>query len=169
MSNLITEAEFLSFRNISKKVDSEKLNEAIKLAQTSDLQNALGGLYFDVLAKKDEEPFTSLLNGCAFVYEGENYVHEGLKAFLADLTYSRFIYMVNVNLTPFGAQQKFTSDSNGIDRNTIKDISKQAQIDGNLKFNIVQKYILSKPESFSRYHREQGKEASFGGVRISKL
>lgn len=169
MSNLITEAEFLQFRNISKKVDSDKLKEAIKLAQTSDFQNALGGLYFDVLKNAGQEPFTSLLNGCEFTYEGEIYVHEGLKAFLADLTYSRFIYMVNVNLTPFGAQQKFTTDSNGVDRNTIKDLSKQAQIDGNLKYNIVQKYILSKPESFARYHREQGKEASFGGIRISKL
>ena len=91
--------------------------------------------------------------------------NEGIKAFLADLSYSRYIYMINVNLTPFGAQTKFTNDSTGIDRNTIKDLSKQAQIDGNIKFNIIQKYILSKPSVFSRYCKENKKDT---GVRSSK-
>lgn len=169
MSNLITEAEFVTFRSISKKVDSDKLNEAIALAQASEFKTALGGFYFDVIKNSEQEPFTSLLSGSEFTYEGEFYIHDGLKAFLADLAYSRYIYMINVNLTPFGAQQKFTSDSSGIDRNTIKDLSKQAQIDANVKFDIVQKFILSKPNEFSRYCDAQRKEPSFGGQRISKL
>ena len=169
MSNLITEAEFVALRSISKKVDSDKLKEAIALAQASDLQNALGSFYFDVLKNKDETPYADLLNGVEFTYEGEIFIHEGIKAFLADLSYSRYIYMINVNLTPFGAQTKFTNDSNGIDRNTIKDLSKQAQIDGNIKFNIIQKYILSKPSVFSRYCKENKKDTGFGRQRISKL
>lgn len=169
MANLITEAEFVALRNISKKVDSEKLAEAIALAQGSDLQDALKGFYFDVLKNKDEATYADLLNGSEFTYEGETYIHDGLKAFLADLVYARFIYMINVNLTPFGAQQKFTNDSSGVDRNVIKDLAKQAQIDGNIKFKIIRKYILSKPDLFKRYCENERGDTGFGSVRISKL
>lgn len=169
MNNLITEAEFVSFRSISKKVDSEKLNESITLAQASDLQDTLGSFYFDVLTFKDADSYENLLNGCAFVYEGENFIHDGLKSFLADLAYSRYIYNINVNLTPFGAQSKFTNDSTGVDRNTTKDLSKQAQIDGAVKFKIIQKYIFSKPDLFSRYCKGQKSDTGFGRQRISKL
>ena len=74
MSNLITEAEFVALRSISKKVDSDKLKEAIALAQASDLQNALGSFYFDVLKNKDETPYADLLNGVEFTYEGEIFI-----------------------------------------------------------------------------------------------
>ena len=47
MTNLITAAEFASFRNISKKLDTGKIDEAIKLAQQSDLLDILGEFFFD--------------------------------------------------------------------------------------------------------------------------
>jgi len=169
MANLITVTEFTNFRNISKKVDESKVNEAIALAQKSDLFDALGDFYFDLIKNNAESSYYDLMNGCEFNYEGELYIHDGIKAFLADLAYARYIYMVNVNLTPFGAQQKFTQDSTGVDRNVIKDLSKQAQIDGNIKFKIIQKYLLSKPNTFSRYCKGKSRGTGFGSVKISKL
>lgn len=169
-SNLITAVEFASLRDISKKIDTDKVNEAISLAQKSDLYEALNGFYFDLIKEPNAEKYSDLMNGSEFEYCGENYIHEGLKAFLADLVYARFIYMINVNLTPFGAQQKFTQDSSGVDRNVIKDLVKQAQIDGNAKFKVIKKYLLSNPNGiFDRYCKgEQTGTGSFG-LRISKL
>jgi len=169
IDKIITAIEFAAFRNISKKVDTDKVNESIDLAQQSDLQDMLGGFYYDVLKNKDESKYSDLMDGSEFTYCDEIFQHAGIKALLADLTYSRFIYMINVNLTPFGAQSKFTEDSNGIDRNHIKDLSGQAKFDGGVKFKIIQKYLLSEPELFSRYCSGQNVNTSQFTQKISKL
>ena len=169
MANIITVTEFSTFRDIGKKIDEDKVNESIELAQGSDLNDVLGDFFFDVLKNKDEATYSELMGGSEFEYCDETFIHKGIKALLADYTYSRFIYMINVNLTPFGAQTKFTQDSNGIDRNTIKDLSKQAQQDASIKFKTIEKYILSEPTLFSRYCDGKKGDTGFNSQRISKL
>lgn len=169
MDNIITVEEFIAFRNVSKKVDAEKINECISLAQKSDLNNILGDFFFDVYKNRNNPDYEGLLNGLEFEYCDEVFIHDGVKSLLADYTYSRFMYMINVNMTPFGAVAKETQDSKAIDRNHIKDLSKQAQIDASNKFNIIQKYILSKPELFSRYCSNDKNRTGFNGIKIKKL
>lgn len=169
MANLITATEFATFRNISKKLDEEKIDEAISLAQQSDLIEILGEFYFDVVKNATVTEWLPLMNGSTFTYCEEEFVHAGIKKLLADYTYARFMYMINVNLTPFGAQKKFTDDSDGIDRNTIKDLSKQAQVDAGIKFKFIEKYILSEPELFSRYCKNKNQGTSFFTQKFSKL
>ena len=169
MSYLITPAEFATYRNISQKLDEGKINEAIGLAQQSDLVNILGDFYFDVVKNAAETAWADLMNGSTFEYCDDEFIQAGVKAMLADYTYSRFVYMVNINATPFGFQKKFTNDSEGIDRNTIKDLSKQAQMDAGIKFKFIEKYILSKPVLFDRYCKNKNQGTSFFFQRFSKL
>lgn len=169
MANIITSSEFASFRDIGKKINEDKINESIELAENSDLNDVLGGFYFDVLKNKDEATYAELMVGSEFEYCDETFIHKGIKALLADYTYARFIYMININLTPFGAQAKFTDDSAGIDRLTIKDLAKQAQQDASIKFKTIEKYILSKPELFSRYCDANNAGTGFNTQRITKL
>ena len=169
MDYLITAEEFATYRNISSKLDSGKINEAIALSQQSDLIEILGDFYFDVVKNADEASFTELLSGSEFEYNGATYVHAGIKALLADYTFARFIYMININMTPFGAQSKFTQDSEGIDRLTIKDLAKQAQVDAGIKFKFIDLYILSEPTTFSRYCSGKEEGTSFFSNKISKL
>lgn len=170
MSNLITVTEFATFRNISEKINVKKTNEEIGLAQKSDLYDILGDFFFDVLDNAEDVSYSDLMDGSTFEYCDESFTHDGIKALLADFTYARYIYMINVNLTAFGAQSKFTEDSNGIDRNTIKDIAKQAQLDANIKFKTIQKYLLSNPDNlFDRYCKTQNVDAGFFSQKFYKL
>lgn len=169
MDLLITPVEFAAFRDISKKIDDDKTNEAISLAQQSDLIDILGDFYFDVLKNATETAWLPLMDGSEFTYCDKEYEHVGIKALLADYTYARFIYMANVNLTPFGAQSKFTNDSEGIDRLVIKDLSKQAQVDAGIKFKYIRYYLLSDPELFSRYCESQRTDTPFNGQKFSIL
>lgn len=169
MDLLITPVEFSQFRDISKKIDTDKVNEAIGLAQQSDLTDILGDFYFDVLKNNEVTAWADLMNGSEFTYCEEDFEHAGIKRLLADYTYSRYIYLANVQLTPFGAQSKFTNDSDGIDRNTIKDLAKQAQVDAGIKFRFIQKYILSDPVLFSRYCKDQQSDTPFFSQKFSKL
>ena len=169
MAYLITPTEFSTFRNISQKLDTPKIEEAIGLAQQSDLVEILGDFYFDVVKNESETNYEDLMNGSEFTYCGDEFVHTGIKKLLADYTYSRFVYMVNINATPFGFQKKFTNDSEGIDRNTIKDLSKQAQVDAGVKFKFIEKYILSEPVLFERYCKNKNQGTSFNSTTYSKL
>ena len=169
MAHLITSTEFATYRNISQKLDEGKIDESIGLAQQSDLIEILGDFYFDVIENAAVAEWLPLLNGSTFTYNNDKFEHAGIKKMLADYTYSRYVYTANINATPFGFQKKFTQDSEGIDRNTIKDLAKQAQVDAGIKFKFIEYYILSEPELFSRYCKNKNQGTSFFTQKFSKL
>ncbi|KQC33405.1 hypothetical protein AAU57_08820 [Nonlabens sp. YIK11] len=150
-NNLITADEFASYRDIAKKPDKKKIDECITQAQTVDLYDVLNEFYFDLIENKDEESYQDLLNGSTFISNGRNYYHSGIKSLLADLTYGRYMYSVNVNMTPFGATQKLSQDSSPVDRNLLKDMAKQTQIDAAIKFQMIDKYLKENKILFPRY------------------
>lgn len=169
MNNLISVDEFVSYRQISKKVNEDKVNECISLAQQGDFANSLGDLYFDVLKNKDEASYVLLMDGGDFKVDGGDFAHSGLKRYLADLAYSRFVYVINANFTPFGMQMKNSENSQGVDRNFIRDQSKQAQIDASSKFKFIQKYIESERVLFKRFFDSSENTGSFATLKTSKL
>ncbi|WP_418513710.1 hypothetical protein [Corallibacter sp.] len=151
MNQLLTVEEFKSLRNISKKVDTDKINECISLAQNIDLMDVLGDFYFELVENYEDASYEDLMSGSTFNYNSKTYIHQGIKSYLADLTYTRFVYIINTHFTPFGLQQKFTEDSNPVDRNFIKDLVKQTQADSDVKFKFIDLYIKSQPNLFPNY------------------
>ncbi|WP_339875216.1 hypothetical protein [Olleya marilimosa] len=170
MSNkIITPQEFGSFRNISKKLDTEKINESIGLSQSVDLYDVLGDFYFDLISDLENPDYADLLSGCTFTSNNQTFIHDGLKSLLADYTYARFTYVMNVNYTPFGIQSKFTDDSSPVDRNIIKDIIKQTQIDANIKFKMIDKYLLANKGLFPRYKNNNNPDINTFGLRSTVI
>jgi hypothetical protein len=109
------------------------------------------------------------MNGSTFTYCEETFKHAGIKALLADYSYSRFVYMANINATPFGLHSKETQDGTSTDRLTIKDLAKQAQVDAGFKFIYIEKYIMSDPELFSRYCKNKKTDTSFFSQKIYRI
>ncbi|MGD2113420.1 MAG: hypothetical protein PVG07_00095 [Acidobacteriota bacterium] len=178
MANLITATEFASFRNVSIKRDDAKIDEAISLAQQSDLLEILGEFYFDVIKNAAEASYSELMNGSEFEYNGESFEHAGIKKLLADYAYSRYIYMKPVNDTAFGFIVKETQDGTPVDRNYLKDMQKQAQVDAGVKFKFIELYILANTATFPRYCTASDRDkylkdrfsvGSFSTQKFSKL
>ena len=122
MERLITASEFSTLKNISKKIDTSRIEQAIDFAQQIDLYDYLGDFLFDVVINKDEAPYSDLMNGSTFSSGSFQFMQAGLKALLADLAYVRYLMSSNINDTPFGLVQKDSTDSTPIDRNLIKDL-----------------------------------------------
>lgn len=168
MSRLITVEEFKIFRDVGNKVDESKVEECIDLAQDSDVYESLGDFYFKVLKNKDHADYAALMNGSEFEVDGVTMIHKGVKKWVADLVYSRYIQNVNVQMTAFGAHSKRSEDSSAIDRNHGKDLAKQAQIDAGNKFKVIKRYLETVD-----LQSESGKTATAGNgnssfsVRIS--
>lgn len=167
MNNIITPEEFATFKNISKKLDEDKINECIKLAQSVDLYDVLGEFYFDLITDLNAPQYADLLTGSTFTLNNKKYVQDGLKSLLSDFTYARYTYLINVNYTPFGLQSKYTDDSNQVDRNLIKDIVKQTQIDANIKFKFIDKYIRANSSIFTRYINNNNPDINTFGQRFT--
>ncbi|MDP2686448.1 MAG: hypothetical protein Q8O62_04450 [Aequorivita sp.] len=151
MELLLNPTEFASYRDIGKKLDTAKINECIKLAQSVDLFDVMGDFYFDLLENKTNEDYENLFSGSTFIIDGKNFIQEGIKSLLADYTYARFIYKINTNITPFGATTKLSDNSEPIDRNLLKDLTKQTMIDADVKFRIIDKYLKANSTTFPRY------------------
>ena len=153
MEQLLSASEFRSFHKIAKKADDKVINESILKAQQSDLISALGDFYFDVLANYQEDAYNDLMNGSTFEYEGYGYEQVGLKDLLSDYAYSRYLYNRNVNDTSFGVVNKVDPNSEAVDRNILKDISRQSQQDAGYKFKYIDLYLKANKETFPRYNR----------------
>jgi|GEM_PF-3212570 len=169
MNLILTPEQFATYRDVGSKLDKDKINECIKLSQNIDLYDVLGDFLFEVIENSEETDFNDLMSGSTFTIDNQDYHQEGIRSVLSDLVYSRYVYLVNTNFTPFGATQKFGQDSSPVDRNLLKDISKQAQIDASIKFQMVDKFLKSNRTQFPRYKQGNNPNINTNSQRFSVI
>lgn len=145
---MITPQELSKYRKISKKFNYDKIDECIDLAKT-DMREAIGDrLFFDVMSKMKEISYEPLMKGSDFDMNGVTFNHAGLKAMFADFVYARYLYMVNINHSPTGLTQKESENSSNIERNLIKDLVNQAQIDADKKWELIKMFLENNTETY---------------------
>ena len=142
MQKLITVNEFKSVKDVGEKVDDKKINQAIEIAQSTDLKDLLGSrFYFDMMNNLEQANYQDLLSGCTFTFMGVTYYQDGIKALLTDYTMAKYALSINTNFTPFGATVKQSNDSEPADRNSLKDIStQQTQLAGS-RWETIKLYL----------------------------
>ena len=142
MNNILTPEQIKQYKDIGYKVDDKKIIPIIEQAQIVELKEVLGDrFYFDVLANINNAEYSELFNGSSFTYYDVTYYQDGLNALLADYFMSKYILQVNTNLTPFGATQKASNDSEPTDRNTLKDVSTQQLQLAGARWEIIKMYL----------------------------
>lgn len=164
---LITNTEFKALRDIGNKVNEQLLTECIALSEKNELLDILGNFYFDVLENKDNtgDKWEELMIGSTFTdSNNDTFTHEGVKALLADLAYSRYVNRVNADFTPFGLVHKEGQDSRVTDRNYIKDLAHQARKDADAKMRIIHRFLRENDTLFDRYFEEDN-DVSIGQGR----
>lgn len=152
MNNLLTPEQIKSFKDIGNKIDDKKISPIIEQAQIVELKEVLGDrFYFDVLANKDNVEYQDLFTGSTFTYYDVTYYQDGLNALLADYFMAKYVIQVNTNLTPFGATNKLTQDSDIADRNSLKDISTQQMQLASARWEIIKMYLDSNYQKFPNW------------------
>lgn len=151
MANLITSTELKTLRDLGNKIDLSKADESIMLAQNSELYDVLGDFLFDVIDNATDPAWLDLMDGSTFTYNSLSYTHAGIKSLLADLAYSRYLQVININMTPFGAVTKSDDNSTPVDRTTLRDHALQARRDADIKWSLIKKYLETDKSTFSRY------------------
>lgn len=151
MDNLITADEFFAMRDISIKKDAKKIDEYVLLSEMGDFRKLLGKFYFVLKANVDLPAYETLVNGGEFEVGNIKYFHLGLKVVLADYVYSRYVLNRNVQDVPFGFVTKRTDNGDPVDRNTLRDLSRQAQIDAQDKFDLIKLYMEDNKDSIDGF------------------
>jgi hypothetical protein len=133
MTPLININEIRSVKTISLNTNEvAQLTPQILEAQDFDLRPILGDEFYFALVEDFEaspslQVYAALFNGCNYTYNGRQYSHEGIKAFLVYATYARYIANSNVIATPTGMMHKVNQFSEHVSEKTIARLVEQAR------------------------------------------
>ena len=108
----ITRTQIAEYKQISKSVYDDKLNQIILEAQFNDLMPLLGEQFFNDIAAKIEASSTDyddLLNGGLYTYQGVTYTNYGLRGVLANYVYARYAMFGDVIDNTFGMTNKLNA------------------------------------------------------------
>lgn len=126
MIPLITRYDIEQYRQISKtsgKVSDDILNQSILDAQIVDVQPLVGSDFFnDIL--RNVSNYQSLLDGGDYTYKNKTYSNYGLKAVIVFYAYSRYVMFGSTVGTQYGFMEKLNNESQHIDINMKKSVSK---------------------------------------------
>ena len=123
---LIDKNTIAKYRQISKSVSDDKINQFIEDAELVDLKPLLGFSLFNKIKKSPEE-YKELLEGGCYDCCGGDYRHEGLEKVLAIYAYSRYVMFGSYTDTPFGYVQKQYQDGQQVVRDNRKEVYKAQQ------------------------------------------
>jgi len=140
--HLITKEDIQVSRGTVLDVDSSILFPFIDKAHTEDLRSLLGNdVYFKIMS--DQDNYSYLIHGCSFECNGIDYIHEGLKEVLCNLSYARFIIHGSFHVTSFGFVEKYNQDSKPVPKERRRDIKTMSLQSANSAFELVKKYMKS--------------------------
>ena len=114
-TKLITRSEIQQYKQISKSIFEDKLDELIIDAQFNDLQPLIGERLFNAILETPLD-YADLLNGSVYTYSGITYTNYGLKSVLANYVYARYAMFGDLIDNPFGITSKLNvNESKPID------------------------------------------------------
>lgn len=149
---ILTGTEIKQYKDIGQKIDEQRINPIIEQAQITELKERLGSdFYFDVIGNLSSPAYQDLLSGSTFTVNGTSYYQDGIKALTADYFMAKYVLVINVNQTPFGATTKLSNDSQPVDRNTLKDLSTQQMQLAGARWEIIKMYLDSNTNIFPKW------------------
>lgn len=173
MTALITLADIRTFKAISSSLNSLKFDSEVKEAQEFDLRPFLGDEFYldlinDFAASPSLSTYSDLFNGCTYVYSGNTYQHDGIKAMLCYYAYSRYLNNSNTNATAFGTVMKLNDDSEPISEKTLSRLVGQSISGAKVFENRVRDYLTRKSSDYPLWKCSHDNKKT-GGLRISAV
>lgn len=164
MSTILTIAQFQTFRDIGKRVDTDKLTEVLQLTEDGEMYDIFGELIFDMIKHAGGtdlgQEFTDLLDGSTYTVGSDEFTQPGVRAMMSDLAYARYMGVINENVTPFGITVKQDENSAPVDASKRRELGSQSRKDADSKFVKIKHFMCENTEAFKRYF--DGKNPTLG-------
>lgn len=139
---LITKDIAASKLQIAIGYDSKEFETFINEAQEFDFKPLVPeDFYFDLLSKKDEETWKTLIDGGNYTYEGRTYSFQGIATVLSYFSYARFVMSSGAVSTSHGIVIKTTPNSTPLTLEERKNFYYKKREEANLMMIDVVKFI----------------------------
>ena len=168
MTLKLLKSDFEGIADVANHCDTRKLDQAIREAQTFDLEELFCEFWNVIDTNWDDPKYQKLIDGG--IYEGckGNRTFAGVKKILAYYAYSRYIIINNFNDTPSGNVSK--SNDFSIPK-TIKEIEFMADKYRSMGYKEYQKaaaYLCKNKDSFEDFNDYECKPCGCNGICGSK-
>ena len=136
--------------------DPTEFQTFINEAQEFDLKPLVEeDFYFDLLAKKDDEPYKALIDGGSYTYNGRSYSFQGLATVISYFSYARFVMNSSAISTSHGMVVKTTPNSTPLVLEERKNFWYKKREEANLMMIDVVKYIERNIADFPSWNNSQ--------------
>jgi hypothetical protein len=164
MQPLITRDDIAHYKQISKTIYNDKLNEQILDAQLLDLQPLIGESLFNKIIAAPQN-YDDLLKGGVYEHDGISYTNYGLSMVLTYFAYARYMMFSSVTDTPFSVVEKLNENSRPVEasaKKTLYTLNREAALQ---VWQNVHNYLVRTANPY--YKKGCGTKA--GGFRFKKI
>jgi hypothetical protein len=136
--------------------DTNEFNTFINEAQEFDFKPLVQeDFYFDLLAKKSDEPYLKLLSGGDYQYNSRTYHFQGIETVLSYFSYARFVMNSNAVSTSHGMVVKTTPNSTPLVLEERKNLWYKKREEANLMMLDVVKFIERNIADYPSWNNSQ--------------
>jgi len=155
-TKIISRQQIQVYKQISKSIYDDKLNQIILETQFQDLRPLLGERFFnDILNEESDSTgvYNDLLDGNTYEYQGITYTNYGLRCVLANYIYARYTMFGDVIDNSFGQTIKLNpNDSQPLSSSLKKSLY---QMNRDLAYNYwlnVRDFIIRNSTDYPLYN-----------------
>ena len=176
---LIQSSDFVNFKDVSKNIDQERFDQAIRMAQMKEIRDVLGdALYLALINDYTPDPpnegtfsearFTELWFGVEYVRSTYAVKFNGLKTAHIFFAYERLLYWQRLNVTRYGSRTLQDNDlSNNIESTKKYEVS--ADSEGLIYQNDALQFINNDSSVFPEFDKPHIKGKKQTGLEFEKL
>lgn len=155
-TKIISRQQIQVYKQLSKSIYDDKLNQIILETQFQDLRPLLGERFFnDILAKVEalDPLYDDLLDGNTYTYQGITYTNYGIRCVLSNFIYARYTMFGDIIDNSFGQTMKMNvNESQPLSSSLKKSLY---QMNRDLAYNYwlnVRDYIVRNSTDFPLYN-----------------
>jgi hypothetical protein len=155
-TKIISRQQIQIYKQLSKSVYDDKLNQIILETQFQDLRPLLGERFFNDILNKVEASSTDyddLLDGNTYTYQGITYTNYGLRCVLSNYIYARYTIFGDIIDNSFGQSIKMNvNESQPVSASIKKSLY---QMNRDLAYNYwlnVRDYIVRNNTTYDLYN-----------------
>lgn len=170
MELLIDKSIVSNYFQVSNGRNNAEFEKYIQQAQLFDLKKLMPERFFyDLLKNKDEEKYSTLLEGGEYNFEDETYRHEGINAVLSYYTYAWYVFKSNIQDTSFGIVNKTNGQSEQVDYKERRDWFYEYKSQANQLFEDVKLYIERNVDSFPLWNEKKDNNHHYSSYKTKLI
>ncbi|MGV3695498.1 DUF6712 family protein [Flavobacterium sp.] len=157
MTLLTNKTKVSALLQVAIGIEDSEFEKYIEEAQKFDLKPLVcEAFFYDLLAKKDEEPWKKLVDGGTYEFDGRDYEFDGIAGVVAYFAYANFYLNSSAVSTSFGIVTKNNPQSTPVSLEERKNVHYKKRQYANSIMEDVVRFIERNISDYESYKCDSG-------------